>query len=203
MLSLKKWSLLAITLVAVSTPAITAADDAPQVSTQAAPAVTANQDPCKVRYRQISKGRIMGHREYVRAVYRRARVSGKARRLMRKMAACAYSEKASANMRALRKAEARARAERKLATLRAARETARWRPHAHLRAIAQCESGGNPRAISPTGQYRGKYQFDFGTWASVGGSGDPAAASETEQDRRAMILYSRRGAQPWPVCSQR
>ena len=32
------------------------------------------------------------------------------------------------------------------------------------------------------GAYRGKYQFDYGTWASVGGTGDPAAASEAEQD---------------------
>ena len=71
---------------------------------------------------------------------------------------------------------------------------------AHLQAIAQCESGGNPRAIGGGGAYRGKYQFDYGTWASVGGSGDPAAASEAEQDRRAAALYARAGAAPWPVC---
>ena len=71
---------------------------------------------------------------------------------------------------------------------------------AHLQAIASCESGGNPRAIGGGGLYRGKYQFDRGTWASVGGSGDPAAASEAEQDKRAAILYSRAGASPWPVC---
>jgi soluble lytic murein transglycosylase-like protein len=71
---------------------------------------------------------------------------------------------------------------------------------AHLQAIASCESGGNPRAIGGGGAYRGKYQFDQQTWASVGGSGDPAAASEAEQDRRAAILYSRAGASPWPVC---
>ena len=71
---------------------------------------------------------------------------------------------------------------------------------AHLQAIAACESGGNPRAIGGGGLYRGKYQFDRGTWASVGGSGDPAAASEAEQDKRAAILYSRAGSSPWPVC---
>ena len=71
---------------------------------------------------------------------------------------------------------------------------------AHLQAIAQCESGGNPRAIGGGGAYRGKYQFDYGTWASVGGSGDPAAAPEAEQDRRAAMLYARAGAAPWPVC---
>ncbi len=61
---------------------------------------------------------------------------------------------------------------------------------AHLASIAACESGGNPRAIGGGGAYRGKYQFSYATWAAVGGSGDPAAASETEQDRRAAILYT-------------
>lgn len=71
-----------------------------------------------------------------------------------------------------------------------------------LDAIAKCESGGNPSAVSPSGQYRGKYQFDHQTWSSVGGSGDPAAASEAEQDKRAAMLYAQRGAQPWPVCGR-
>ncbi|MTD43419.1 hypothetical protein GKE82_03640 [Conexibacter sp. W3-3-2] len=71
---------------------------------------------------------------------------------------------------------------------------------AALASIAACESGGNPRAIGGGGRYRGKYQFDMGTWASVGGSGDPAAAPELEQDRRAAMLYARAGASPWPVC---
>jgi hypothetical protein len=71
-----------------------------------------------------------------------------------------------------------------------------------LEAIAACESGGDPHAIGGGGAFRGKYQFDRGTWASVGGSGDPAAASEAEQDRRAAILYSRSGASPWPVCGR-
>lgn len=69
-----------------------------------------------------------------------------------------------------------------------------------LDAIGACESGGDPTAVSSDGSYRGKYQFDYGTWASVGGSGDPAAASEREQDYRAALLYSRSGSSPWPVC---
>jgi hypothetical protein len=73
---------------------------------------------------------------------------------------------------------------------------------AALHAIAQCESHGNPRAISASGTYRGKYQFSFTTWASVGGTGDPARATETEQDRRAAILYRRHGAGQWPVCGR-
>ncbi len=69
-----------------------------------------------------------------------------------------------------------------------------------LDSIAACESGGNPHAVSAGGTYRGKYQFDYGTWASVGGHGDPAAASESEQDYRAALLYSHSGSSPWPVC---
>jgi hypothetical protein len=69
-----------------------------------------------------------------------------------------------------------------------------------LQAIAACESGGDPRAIGGGGLYRGKYQFSLETWASVGGSGDPAAAPEAEQDKRAAMLYARAGATPWPVC---
>jgi len=71
---------------------------------------------------------------------------------------------------------------------------------ATLESIAACESGGDPTAVSADGSYRGKYQFDFGTWASVGGSGDPAAAPEDEQDYRAALLYSQSGSSPWPVC---
>ncbi len=69
-----------------------------------------------------------------------------------------------------------------------------------LEAIAECESGGNPRAVSADGRYRGKYQFDLATWRSVGGKGDPAKASEREQDRRAMRLLKREGTAPWPNC---
>jgi hypothetical protein len=69
-----------------------------------------------------------------------------------------------------------------------------------LEAIAQCESGGDPTAIGGGGLYRGKYQFSVSTWQSVGGSGDPAAAPEAEQDRRAAALLARSGPGQWPVC---
>jgi hypothetical protein len=69
-----------------------------------------------------------------------------------------------------------------------------------LESVAQCESGGNPSAVSPDGQYRGKYQFDQQTWESVGGSGDPAAAPEAVQDQKAAQLQAQRGSSPWPVC---
>jgi hypothetical protein len=71
---------------------------------------------------------------------------------------------------------------------------------ATLESIAACESGGNPEAVSSDGSYRGKYQFDYGTWESMGGSGDPAAAPESEQDYRAALLYASSGSSPWPVC---
>jgi hypothetical protein len=70
----------------------------------------------------------------------------------------------------------------------------------HLRSIAQCESHGNPRAIGGGGAYRGMYQFSFSTWAVVGGSDDPAAASPHEQTWRAWLLLSRHGSGHWPVC---
>ena len=69
-----------------------------------------------------------------------------------------------------------------------------------LQSIAACESGGDPHAVGGGGTFRGKYQFDSTTWARVGGSGDPAAAPEAEQDRRAAMLYARAGSSPWPVC---
>jgi hypothetical protein len=71
---------------------------------------------------------------------------------------------------------------------------------ARLKRIALCESKGNPRAVSGSGSFRGKYQFSYGTWKSVGGHGDPAAAPEREQDRRAALLLRRSGSSPWPVC---
>jgi hypothetical protein len=75
-------------------------------------------------------------------------------------------------------------------------------PSAELERIAQCESGGDPTAVSPDGQYRGKYQFARETWESLGGTGDPAEAPEAEQDRRAATLMERQGPSAWPVCSK-
>jgi hypothetical protein len=74
--------------------------------------------------------------------------------------------------------------------------------YAQWSALRQCESGGNYRAVSPSGLYRGAFQFDLSTWASVGGSGDPAMASPAEQDHRAQLLWSQRGPSPWPVCGR-
>jgi Transglycosylase-like domain/Putative peptidoglycan binding domain len=70
----------------------------------------------------------------------------------------------------------------------------------NLRLIAECESGGDPEAVSADGRYRGKYQFSRGTWRSLGGKGDPAKAAEWLQDRLALRLYRRSGSSPWPNC---
>jgi hypothetical protein len=70
-----------------------------------------------------------------------------------------------------------------------------------LRRIAECESGGDPTAVSKSGRYRGKYQFDLATWRSLGGHGDPIDAAESVQDRLAVKLYKRRGTSPWGACA--
>ncbi|HEU5034712.1 MAG TPA: ubiquitin-like domain-containing protein [Mycobacteriales bacterium] len=67
-------------------------------------------------------------------------------------------------------------------------------------ALANCESGGNPRAVSGNGMYRGLYQFTLGAWHGVGGSGDPIDASSSEQTYRAQLLYRRSGDGAWPRC---
>ena len=69
-------------------------------------------------------------------------------------------------------------------------------------ALARCESGGNPRAVSSGGQYRGLYQFSLATWRGVGGSGDPIDNSAEEQLFRAKVLYNRSGAGQWPSCGR-
>lgn len=68
-------------------------------------------------------------------------------------------------------------------------------------ALANCESGGNPKAVNPAGYY-GLYQFNVGTWRSVGGAGLPTSASAGEQTYRAKLLYKQRGRSPWPTCGR-
>ncbi|MGW4050778.1 ubiquitin-like domain-containing protein [Streptomyces sp. NPDC004779] len=70
-------------------------------------------------------------------------------------------------------------------------------------ALAACESGGRPTAVDPSGTYGGLYQFDPGTWRSLGGSGVAQDAPAAEQTFRAKKLYVQRGAGPWPHCGRR
>ena len=83
-----------------------------------------------------------------------------------------------------------------------ARSAAKEDPATVLARIAECESGGDPTAVSRDRRYFGKYQFSRATWRAVGGRGNPARAPEAEQDERALILYEREGTKPWPVCGR-
>jgi hypothetical protein len=105
-------------------------------------------------------------------------------------------EKLTRHHRHLRRELRRARRE-----AREARQTPASTASPALQAIAACESGGNPTTDTGNGFY-GKYQFTQETWQAVGGSGNPAAASESEQDRRAAALYAQAGAGQWPVCGR-
>jgi hypothetical protein len=133
---------------------------------------------------------------YSGRVYQRTKISKRSLFRLDKMRLCSLNMKANRNMLHF---------QRKLGKKRRARILADrvFSVRPHLRSIARCESHGNPRAISPSGKYRGKYQFSFSTWASVGGQGDPASNSEYEQDKRAEMLYKRSGPGQWPVCQHR
>lgn len=79
---------------------------------------------------------------------------------------------------------------------------------AQLLRLRLCESGGNYRAVSPSGRYRGAYQAWTPTWRYVmadtkWASVDPAAAPPAVQDDFARRLYAQRGWQPWPHCGRR
>ena len=76
-----------------------------------------------------------------------------------------------------------------------------------LASLRNCESGGNYRAVSPNGRYRGAYQFDQRTWNSVASrhyphlvGKDPIRVAPYQQDAMALALISERGFRPWPNC---
>lgn len=72
--------------------------------------------------------------------------------------------------------------------------------------VGACESGTTRwlrhglRAVSSTGQYRGRYQFGLPDWRRAGGRGDPAAAGWLEQAYRAVVWLGANGRQSWPNC---
>lgn len=140
---------------------------------------------------------IADYRWYGSRAYKRKSVSRRAHRRLAYMLKCQHSTRALRLVERYHKRFKRERAARRELAARV------FPVRDHLRRIAQCESGGDPTAISRSGAYRGKYQFSFSTWASVGGRGDPAAASEYEQDMRAERLYRIGGPGHWPVCQFR
>ena len=76
-------------------------------------------------------------------------------------------------------------------------------------AVRKCESTHNYRAISPSGLYRGAYQFSQQTWDWVAGIHqphlvgiDPIDAEPAWQDIMAYTLYAMRGWDQWPICGK-
>jgi hypothetical protein len=70
------------------------------------------------------------------------------------------------------------------------------------RNTAECESGGDPKAIGGGGRYRGAFQFMKSTWRSSPKSpgGDPIRYTYKTQAVVAVALKQRAGTSPWPVC---
>jgi hypothetical protein len=73
----------------------------------------------------------------------------------------------------------------------------------HWKKLAACESTLDPKALNPTGKYRGLFQFDTRSWEYVGGSGDPSRASVREQYKRAKLLQDKQGWSAWPQCAKK
>jgi hypothetical protein len=69
-------------------------------------------------------------------------------------------------------------------------------------ALRQCESDGNYADDTGNGYY-GAYQFNIGTWRSLGLGGLPSQASAAAQDQAAQELQARRGWGQWPSCARR
>lgn len=67
--------------------------------------------------------------------------------------------------------------------------------------IADCESHKNWNIDTGNG-YFGGLQFSQGAWESVGGTGNPAAASREEQIMRGKQLQAKRGWGVWGMCAK-
>lgn len=80
---------------------------------------------------------------------------------------------------------------------RTSKRNKRW-----ARNTAECESGGDPKAIGGGGRYRGAFQFMKSTWRSSPKSpgGDPIRYTYKTQAVVAVALKKRAGTSPWPVC---
>lgn len=72
--------------------------------------------------------------------------------------------------------------------------------YGELAAIRACEQGTAGYATNTGNGYYGAYQFSLATWASVGGTGNPANASPAEQDYRAQVMIDRGRRDEWPNC---
>jgi hypothetical protein len=80
---------------------------------------------------------------------------------------------------------------------RTSKRNKRW-----ARNTAECESGGDPKAIGGGGIYRGAFQFLKSTWRTSPKSpgGDPIRYTYKTQAVVAVALKKKVGTSPWPVC---
>lgn len=69
--------------------------------------------------------------------------------------------------------------------------------------LAQCESHGNPRAISANHRYFGAWQFLLSTWHNLGGTGNPIDHTYAEQRAVAALIPVASWRTQFPVCSRR
>ena len=76
-------------------------------------------------------------------------------------------------------------------------------------ALRNCESLDNYQAISPSGTYRGAYQFSQEAWDWLAAIHfpfleglDPAQVDPAWQDVMAYTLFAMRGGDQWPVCGE-
>ncbi len=76
------------------------------------------------------------------------------------------------------------------------------RDHRWARRTGECESGNDPRAVSPDGRYRGAFQFTKPSWRAAPKSpgGDPIRYRWRVQAVVAVLLKHREGTKAWPVC---
>lgn len=79
-------------------------------------------------------------------------------------------------------------------------------------ATERCESGHNPRAVSPSGRYRGSVQWLRSTWdaaAAIAGEGEWVGVDPIDVpigvQRRVFVGWwdASNPATQWPVCSRR
>ncbi len=160
----------------------------------AAPAANAAAPPAAALHPLLGGHRtVAAQMKTAKVANLRADLTARAVKLARKLDASAAAERRRARGRSPAQLRARIRDLEQRLEAPTASPT--------MEAIAQCESGGNPATDTGNGFY-GKYQFTLQTWQAVGGTGNPAHASEAEQDRRAAALYAQAGPSPWPVCGR-
>jgi Transglycosylase-like domain len=77
------------------------------------------------------------------------------------------------------------------------RRDRRW-----ARSTAECESGGDPKAVGGSGKFRGAFQFLKSTWRNSPKSpgGDPVDYPYRTQAVVAVALKRHDGGHHWPVC---